>query len=49
PITFSEGFTHNLNKDASGVSYAVTDANSDGVMDAVVFTDSSVQLVFGMP
>jgi len=49
PITFAEGFNHNLNKDASGVSYAVTDANSDGVMDAVVFTDSSVQIVFGMP
>lgn len=49
PITFADSFTHNLNKDASGVSYAVTDANSDGVMDAVVFTDSSVQIVFGMP
>lgn len=48
-ITFAEGFTHNLNKDASGVSYAVTDANSDGVMDVLVFTDSSVQIVFGMP
>lgn len=49
PLTLFEGGTHELNKDASGVSYALTDANSDGVDDVLVFTDTSVQLVYGMP
>ncbi len=49
PLTLFESGTHELNKDASGVSYALTDANSDGVDDVLVFTDTSVQLVYGMP
>jgi len=49
PQTLFESGTHNQNKDASGVSYALTDANSDGVDDVLVFTDTSVQLVYGMP
>lgn len=48
-LSFGDRVTHNLNKDSSGVSYALTDANSDGIADALVFTDSSVQLVYGMP
>ena len=48
-IGLFETYTHNQNKDSSGVSYAVTDANSDGLADVLVFTGSSVQLVYGMP
>ena len=48
-LSFGDRVTHNLNKDSSGVSYAVTDANSDGLADVLVFTGSSEQLVYGMP
>jgi hypothetical protein len=33
PAMFSGLFAHKLNKGASGVSYILTDANSDGVVD----------------